>query len=276
MARLRALLYPVFSNLAWGSNFVVGRFLALGGVDAVTLTVLRFLIATPILLALVGWRVRVDRWVVLAGLFGIVLFNLLLYASLAYVSAGAAALFVVMSYPMTYVAELALRVERVRAMPVVGLAMSVAGAYLVLRPFLEVRSLLGPLLALGSAASWTGYTLAVRRASAAKGPVEVLASASLVGLGMLAPLGPLAKPPLDPLPLGLIAYVAVVPGAAAYSAWNVGVARLGASAASATLPLLPLFAILLAWAFLGEAMGPDQLLGAALVLAGLAASVRRG
>ena len=269
-----SVIYPVLSNAMWGSNFVVGRFLAMLGVDPVTLTLTRFAVAAPILAALVRFRVRLDRWTVLAGLFGIALFNLSLYAALNYISAGAAALLVIMSYPMTYLFLLAMRVERPRAAPIAGIALSMVGAYLVLRPYIEVRALVGPVLGLISAASWSAYTLVVRRAVAASGPVEVLASATVAGLLEMSPLVLAANPVDDLVELLLIIYVAVVPGVAAYSTWNIGVARLGPRVSSATLPLLPLFATLFSWIFLGEAMTAIQLLGAALVLAGFAASIK--
>ncbi len=68
------------------------------------------------------------RRLALLGLLGVASFNLLLYSSLAYVTAAVASLFVVLETPATQSLEAALA----RRKP--GSLAAVAGAYLALKP----------------------------------------------------------------------------------------------------------------------------------------------
>jgi len=52
-----------------------------------------------------------------------------------------------------------------------------------------------------------------------------MAWVSLIGLAAMSPTAAVSRPAtlLDPLVLALVAYIAAVPGALAYAAWNVAV-----------------------------------------------------
>jgi drug/metabolite transporter (DMT)-like permease len=62
----------------------------------------------------------------------------------------------------------------------------------------------------------------------------------------------------------------VVPGALGYLGWGIIFSRMPASRAGSFLFLVPLFAILIAWLFLGEQPGFQSLVGGVLVLLGTA------
>jgi drug/metabolite transporter (DMT)-like permease len=67
-----------------------------------------------------------------------------------------------------------------------------------------------------------------------------------------------------------VAYSGLLSTGIAYSLWNQSVLRIGPARTSALNNLVPLIALTLAWAFLGERPGGVQLAGGALVLAGIA------
>ena len=96
-------MLALLSVAAWSTNYVVGRYLALRGVDPVALSIARFAIAAPATFAIF----RFPRYagglkrLAVAGTLGVALFNFSLYASLHYMSAFATSLFVVLAGPLT-------------------------------------------------------------------------------------------------------------------------------------------------------------------------------
>jgi len=146
---VRGISYALFSVAAWSTNYLVGRFLVAGGVDPVAMSILRFAVATPLLFLMARFPPYRDaaRRLALLGLLGVAGFNLLLYSSLAYVTAAVASLFVVLASSTTQLLEAALARRRPGGVALLGSLAAVAGAYLTLEPYLAVRSYLGPLLA---------------------------------------------------------------------------------------------------------------------------------
>lgn len=266
--------------VSWGSNAVAGRYLALTGLDGLTLSLARFLIATPLLLAAAYAASRatlprsLDTLALLAaaGATGIAGFNYFFYTSLEYVDAATTAFIASLATPMTYVASVALGYERLSRRGALGVALSIAGLYLLLGPSLS-GGLAGPLLALGAAVSWTLYTLIVKRLSSTMGPLEMLAWASVAGTLMLLAAGweglVEAAPGLAPLQWAVIAYVAVVPGFLGYLAWNYGVERIGPAKSAVFIPGVPLTATLLGAALLGEILSPIEALGGIMIVSGI-------
>ncbi len=249
------------------------------------MTFVRFALATPmILVAAIALRERVlsrPRDVAVAallGLLGVSGFNVFFYTALGYMEAALVALITSLITPMTYIAGVALGVDRLDVRGAAGVLLAVAGSYLVLSPGSSSVNLVGAALAFGAAVSWTVYTLAVRGVASRMGPTAALFWSSLLGTLAVAPLSleGAAEARYTPLSVALILYVAAVPGALGYAAWNLGVKLAGPVLPSIFIPVVPLTATLLAWALLGEALTPLQVLGGALIIAGIILVVTRG
>jgi drug/metabolite transporter (DMT)-like permease len=270
---VRGVSCALFSVAAWSINYLVGRFLVAGGVDPIAMSILRFAIATPLLFLMARFPPYrgAARRLALLGLLGVAGFNLLLYSSLAYVTAAVASLFVVLASPATQLLEASL--ARRSCAP--RLLAAVAGAYLTLEPYLAVRSYLGPLLAALATLSWAVYTVLMREVYRLYSPVEAVAWISLFGLAAMSPAAASRPATLaDPLVLALVAYVAAVPGALAYAAWNVAVQKAGPRRSAAVLPLMPVLTTLLSYLLLGEALTATLLIGMAMAVAGVYISAR--
>jgi Predicted permease, DMT superfamily len=274
---VRGIFYALFSVAAWSTNYLVGRFLVAGGVDPVAMSILRFAMATPFLFLMARFPPYrgAARRLALLGFLGVAGFNLLLYSSLAYVTAAVASLFVVLASPATQLLEAALARRRPGGVALLGSLAAVAGAYFTLEPCLAVRSYLGPLLAALATLSWAVYTVLVRGVYRLHSPVEAMAWVSLFGLAAMSPAAA-SRPEIlaHPLVLALVAYVAAVPGALAYAAWNVAVQRAGPRRSAAVLPLMPVLTTLLSYLLLGEAPTATQLIGIAVAVAGVYISAR--
>ncbi len=273
------LVYGLFSIVAWSSNYLAGRQLGLLGADPIAVSLARFAIATPILFLFAGgvkYRGGLPDLLV-AGLLGVAVFNLSLYASLLYITAPTASLFVVLSAPMTYAVAVLIGRDAPNATRMVGLALSVLGAYMMLGPYLGGKDTLGPILALVSTASWSLYTVHVTKLYARYDPLSAMAWTALMGTLAMAPalpvmdMGSLAN--ADAIPLLL--YIAVVPGAAAFAAWNYAVSHIGPSKAAALLPLMPPTTAAMSYLVLGEGLTGGDLVAASVTLVGVYLTLRR-
>jgi drug/metabolite transporter (DMT)-like permease len=276
---------PLVATVSWGTNAVAGRVLVGGGyIDGVSLTLVRFALATPLIFAAaiaLGERLwGRPRDVALAaglGLLGVTGFNVFFYSALGRMEAALVSLITSLITPMTYAAAVALGMDRLDARGAAGVALALAGTYLVLNPSSQKGiDPAGAALAFAAALSWTAYSLAVKGVAERLGPTAALAWSSLAGTMALLPAAPAAaSAEYTPLTVALIVYVAVVPGALGYAAWNLGVRLAGPSLPSFFIPMVPLTAALLGWALLGEELTAPQLLGGALIIAGIVSVATR-
>jgi len=266
---MRDISYALFSAAAWGTNY-----LASGGVDSVAVSILRFAMTTPLLFLMARfppYRGAARRLALLVS------------------SASPASTYCTTppwptSRPPWRRFSSSSRARRPscwrRRWPggvaLLGSLAAVAGAYLTLEPYLAVRSYLGPLLAALATLSWAVYTVLVRGVYRLYSPVEAVAWISLFGLAAMSPAAATSRPVTlaDPLVLALVAYVAAVPGALAYAAWNVAVQRAGPRRSASVLPLMPVLTTLLSYLLLGEALTATQLIGIAVAVAGVYVSAR--
>ncbi|BAN90319.1 DMT family transporter [Aeropyrum camini] len=284
------LLLPALAAISWGTNAVAGRYLVGGGhIDGVTLTLVRFALATP-LIGVSAFYIARDKmfnpdrslmgWSAVLGLLGITGFNIFFYSALGHMDASITALVTALATPLTYMAAVVLGLEKATLLATAGALVSVAGTYLVLSPSPGSNvSLLGFLLAFGAALSWVVYTIILRVKLAGYDQNVVMFWTSLFGtiftIPAYAALAPGGGLRLGPVEAALILYVAAVPGALGYTLWNLGVEKVGASKSAVFIPLVPLTAAILGWLLLGETLTIRQLVGAALIIAGIIAVVWR-
>jgi drug/metabolite transporter (DMT)-like permease len=80
---------------------------------------------------------------------------------------------------------------------------------------------------------------------------------------------------MTPTAVAVIAYLAIFPSIIAYICWNQAVAALGPNVVGFFNPVIPVFGILFAVAFLAEPLRAYHLAGFALVLAGVVLTSRR-
>lgn len=166
--------------------------------------------------------------------------------------------------------------ERPRVSGVLGVGLCLLGVGAIVYGSLDFAgtSLLGDALILAAAVFWGSYTVLtlsfLRRYSA------VAVAAYAMTLGGLAAF-PLAA--LDPSPLNLAALDGLTWGAAAYSAlcssafgfaaWGWGVSHVGANRVLVYQYLVTLTGVSTGILLLGESFGAGQLVGAAVILAGV-------
>ena len=188
--------------------------------------------------------------------------------------------------PMAIVAASAwLLHERLGRAQWAGVVLALLGLLLVIakgdpRRLLAVQLVAGDAWITAAAASWTAYSVLLKRWPSALGPGERLVAIIGGGLLVLLPTTLLevmltTTPALGWGAAGLVLMAAVLPGVLSYGAYSYLQRELGASRTAMMLYLAPVYGALLAWAVLGEVPGWYHLLGAAMILPSIWLASRR-
>ena len=267
--------------LLWASTFALFK-VAWRDVDAVAFTGLRFTLMLGFAVGLVvlgRGRLRVRRedlpLVVASGLTGYFLYQLGFILGLDRTSAVASAILVA-THPIfsTVFAWVAAR-ARPEAMAAVGVAVGFLGVAVFLRfwtAFGEAGA--GDLLSLGAAAAFGAYGVVSRPLVRRYPAREVMASTLGVGgvLIVLVSVPAMVRQDWSAVSATswwILAYATVFPVYVAYLLWNWAIRRRGIAGAVVYGFLVPIAAGALAVALLGERPTVEQVVGAALVVAGL-------
>ena len=168
--------------------------------------------------------------------------------------------------------------ERFSATRAVGLAIAFAGVVMVvlLGSGQEVSfdNAKGPLIVLGAPLAFALFNVITKPLLTRHSPLGVSAAASLIGTAALLPLTShdvlSTAGSLDAWDWTLILYLGVVCTLFAYVAWTAALGHLDASRAVAYIYLVPVFAVIVGAAALGEEITAWLLLGGLLVIAGVA------
>jgi drug/metabolite transporter (DMT)-like permease len=176
--------------------------------------------------------------------------------------------------------------ERLRPLQKAGAALSVLGVLVVVTDgrlwSLRIEDLrLGDFLTIFALCGWAAYTVYGKRVLLTHSPALTTTAAYICGTVMIVPLAAVTAPlfPAPTLSAGVawivVLYQAIL-GAVAHIWWYRAVQIVGPSRSAVFMNVTPIVGIVLAAALLGEPIGPWQVAGAALVLAGVALTTRGG
>ena len=276
--------------LSWAVTFHLGRYLV-GLMPPNSAIIWRFLLAAAFLLPLVSLRERWDwkalwrhRWVLLVlGGIGITGFQLGMFYGLRTSTATNAALLMGFSPALTVALAAAADRRMVSARQCAGILLGLAGVVTVVcrGQWSVLRQLdfaAGDLLLAAGGAAWAVYSVVLQRRVRGLSLLQVTATTitlcallMLLGAGATAPAS-VRWPPLAAWPALL--FIGVAGSGAAYLWWNDAVKQVGAARAAQFMNFVPVLTMLIAVP-LGEPLGLAQLLGAALVIAGVLLATRR-
>ena len=285
----RGLTHPylllTLTVLFWSGNMVVGRGLR-DAVPPMSLAFARWSLALlltlpfawPHLKALRGMTQK--QWGILAvlGVLGVGAYNTLAYVALVHTTATNAAL--LNSFiPIAIIAISWFLGHRATLVESRGVGVSVVGVMaIVSRGDLAVLAGLslnvGDLWMLAAVLSWALYTLGLRWRPVGLHPMALLATLTVIGLMVLAPLAwwelaSGASLHLSPSALAGVAYTGIFPAFLGYVFYNRAVGEVGASRAGLFIHLMPAFSTILAALFLGEVPRAYHFFGIALILTGI-------
>ncbi len=169
--------------------------------------------------------------------------------------------------------------ERISRVQLAGVALAFAGViHVILKghwgSLASVDLVPGDGWILAASLSWSIYSILLRRWQSPLSASARLAVISFGGVLVMLPFT-LFEAWQNPLPMltlpgfGLAVAAAALPGYGAYLAYSVMQRELGAARVSVVLYLGPIYAALIAWAVLGEALQTHHAWGAAMILPGI-------
>ncbi len=286
----RLLLWTV--PLLWSSNYIIAR-LADGVIAPHALALGRWALAALILLPWLGRGLLRQRAVLrrewpqllMLGLLGMYICGAWVYIAGRTTSSTNIAL-IYAATPMAIVAAGSwLLHEKMSRAQWAGVVLALLGLLFVIAKgdparLLAVQFTAGDAWITAAAASWTAYSVLLKRWPSALGPGERLVAIIGGGLVVLLPATWIEArwmdtPPLGWAAFGLVLLAAVLPGVLSYGAYSYLQRELGASRTAMMLYLAPVYGALLAWLVLGERPGWYHAAGAALILPSIWLATRR-
>ncbi len=268
----------------WGANFSIVKS-ALTEIPPLAFATLRFATASVILLVFMLWhegkRALPDRrtlwkltWV---GIIGNTIYQALFTYSLTLTTAANGSLIIATTPALVALAAAMLKIERIRRVMAVGIALAIGGVVLVVAErglALGGRGLLGDLLMLGAAICWTIYTLGVRTLGQGLSPLAITTWTMITGMpGMLLVSLPdwstVAWSHVSLQAWLALAYATLLALVLAYVLWNNSVRVAGSARTAIYGCAIPLVAALIAWPLIGEQPTWVQGIGGVLIISGV-------
>jgi len=275
----------------WGVNFSAVKF-ALGGLAPLAFNTLRFGVATVVLLTIMRlrgesfWLRRQDILpVFILGFSGHTLYQALFINGMARTTPAIGALLMATSPLFVVIYGMLLGLERPRRTVIAGILLSFVGTLLLIAGgqgelSLRRETLLGDLLILLAAMMWAAYTLGGKSLLGRYSPLKLNALTMIPGTLLLALI---SAPALAGQDWGAVsagqwgawAYSTTFAVVVAYVLWYTSVQRVGGARTAVYSNLTPVVATVASWLLMGERLAPLQILGAAVVIAGILLA-RRG
>lgn len=279
-------LLLILTMFFWGGTFIAGRMLA-ESVPSTNSAFLRFFIASCSLIILVYFKENkiglppVKQWLplLLLGATGVFAYNIFFFKGLQHINAGRASLIIALNpLVITLCAALFLG-EKLTRLKILGVLISLGGAVLVISRG-DISQLFSGSFGQGEAAilvcvaSWSAYSLIGRTVLKSIKPLTAVCYSSIIGTILL--LFPALQndvfiqfPNYSMQDWLCLSYLGLLGTTVGFSLYYYGITQIGATRAGIFINLVPIFAILLSWSILGEAVQSTVLLGGILVLAGV-------
>ncbi|MFN4056608.1 MAG: DMT family transporter [Roseinatronobacter sp.] len=283
---IRALFMGLAFALMWSSAFTSARIIVAAAPPMTALS-LRFLISGIIGIGIAlalgqSWRLTPAQWraTVIFGVTQNALYLGLNFVAMQTIEASVAAIIASTMPLLVAFSGWVIFREKLRPLAIAGLAGGFAGVAIIMGARMGAGGvdLFGVGLCVLGVVALTVATLAVRGASAGGGNLLMI-----VGLQMLVGSVLLAGPALvfeeftvqwSWQLLAAFSYTVLVPGLLATWVWFALVGRIGAVRAATYHFLNPFFGVAVAALLLGEALGPYDIIGVLIVMAGILAVQR--
>lgn len=281
--RIWGVILVNMATMAWASNAVLGRWLR-EDIGPLTLTALRFTVASAFFGLLLQRRPRQERWygedwwwILAMGLAGVVGFSPLLYLGLRYSTAVNSSLIQGFSPLITAVIAGAIIQEpvtrRQKAGAILGLV-GVAGLISGGSPAFLIRLRFNPgdLALLSAAVVWAFYSVFGRRVMRGRSTVSATALSNFLSLPLLA-IGAAIEVQHIPLKLrpetfAAILHICIVPTIIGYWSWNRAIGILNAGGAMVFYNTLPLYGVIMGAVLLNEPLQANHVIFGGLILGG--------
>lgn len=277
---MRAIFMGLAFAVMWSSAFTSSRMIVLEAPPLMSLS-LRFALSgvAGLLIAWAmgqTWRgLTRNQWraVMVLGLCQNALYLGLNWTAMQWIEAGLASIIAATMPLIVAFLGWVFMGERLRPMGIFGLALGLAGVAIIMSARLTGGSdPVGIAMCFVAALALAIATLTVRGAGSGGNIMMIVGLQMLVGAGSLAVISPFVEHwsvDLNPRLVLAFLYTVLVPGVLATWVWFLLVHRIGAVRAATFHFLTPFLGVTIAAAFLGERLGPSDVIGALVVAAGI-------
>ncbi len=287
MSRTRPLilLKLLLTAFLWGGTWIAGRS-AVQEMAPLAVASWRFLLASLVIGLLLVRREGIPRWTIgdwliltSLGLTGVFCYNVFFLYALQHVEAGRGALVVAFIPAIIALADWLVFGLPMSPLKALGVVLAMFGCLLVVTQGQPERLLIGEVgfgewLLLGTALSWTAYTLINRGITARFSPLAMTFGGCLAGWVLLT-ICALAQGSLFDFSAVTwraptsIAFLGLFGTAVAFTWYSEAISHVGSTKAAAFINLVPVFAVLLGALLLDERLGAGVLAGGAAVIGGV-------
>lgn len=284
---LKGIVLAVLATIIWSGNFVVARGV-IHEIPPVSLAFFRWTTGTLILApfalkhSIEQKELNKEHWkyLLIVSIFGITIYNTLIYVAGRYLPAVNLALIGTTSSPIMSIilAGIFLK-EKLTKLRVVGIVICIIGIlYLLSRGSWErlmgFHFSLGDAWILAAAFTFAVYNVMVRKKPATIHPLNFLFITFLIGTLLLAPAFVIEHQYAAPIKwswslAGVILYLGAGNSVLSFLFWNASISKLGAGRTALFGNLIPIFSSIEAVLFLGESIQAVHWISGILVIGGL-------
>ena len=283
----QGIVLAVLATIIWSGNFVVARGV-IHEIPPISLAFYRWLTATLIITpfairqfntekSVVAKNIRYLFWV---ALFGITIYNTLIYVAGQYLPAVNLALIGTTSSPVMSIVLAAIFLkEAIKPLRIMGLVLCICGILLLLsqgslEKLYNFHFSPGDWWILLAALSFAVYNIMVRKKPSGISPVNFLFVTFSVGTLLLLPAFIIEAANTDPVKwtgslVGVILYLGIGNSILSFLFWNASIGQLGAGRTALFGNLIPIFSSIEAVIILGEKITSIHIISGILVIGGL-------
>lgn len=274
------------SVIFWGGTWIAGRILA-GHLTPYTAAFLRFFFATIFMFFLVCRKTgRIPRCrkndilpLAFLGLTGVFLYNILFFSGLKTVTAGRAALIIAGTPTFIALGSAVIFKEKFTIAKAAGFLLALVGVSTIIGhgnpiSIITEGASFGDLCIIGCVLSWSAYSLAGKPVVKKISPLESVYWSCLFGAAML--LIPALSHGLigealnaSPLDYGCVLYLALLGTVLGFSWYFEAIRKIGPSKTGIFINLVPVVAIIMGTAMLGEQVDMFLITGGAMTISGV-------
>ncbi|MEP4246480.1 DMT family transporter [Tateyamaria sp.] len=278
---IRAILMGLTFAFIWSSAFTSARIIVADAAPLASLA-LRFFVSGLIGIAIAralgqSWHLTRDQWraTIIFGVCQNAIYLGLNFYAMQTVEASLASIIASLLPLLVAFAGWVVFRDKLPMLGVIGLMLGIAGVVLIMSSRIEAGvDFYGVALCVVGAIALTVATLSMRTMSAGGNLMMVVGLQMIVGACMLAVASALTETiyvNVTPRLIAAFIYTTLGPGLLATWIWFALVERIGAVKATTFHFLNPFFGVAVAAALLGERLGPLDVLGVAIIAAGILA-----
>lgn len=286
-SEIKGIGLALLAVIIWAGNFVIARSVV-GQIGPITLAFFRWFLASLLMLP-IAWRTfRLESpviqrhlpYLLITALFGIALFNTLVYIAGHYTGAINMAMIGTTSSPIfSIILAYVIFKDKPGTLRVVGIVVCITGIVWLLsggswNNLLQFHLTVGDIWVLGGAFCFAVYNIQVRRKPSNISSLPFLLVIFSIGTlllvpGMLWEIFHATSVSWSYSMAGMILYLAAGTSVISFLAWNAAIAHIGIGRTVLFGYLIPLISALEAVCFLGEQFNRNHLISACLIAAGL-------